>query len=114
MSNPTLDAASTALSALLSSSQPSNKTTKPRRKKSTKPRAAGTVDIDIADLDPAARAQREADQKRRIEEAVRALKRSAGAAKEEERVRERILEMREEKHGGKKRKARILEDEDSD
>jgi len=114
MSTPTLAAASTALGALLSSSQPNHKPTKPRRKKSTKPRVLGTVDLDTADLDPAARAWREADEKRRVEEAARALKRSAGTAKKEEEVRERILAMREDKKGGKKRKAKILEGGDSD
>jgi hypothetical protein len=90
MSTSTLAAASTALNALLAGT-PSATGSKPRRKKTSKKRnTASATAVDIADLDPAARAQREAEEKRRIEEAVLALKRSAKVQKEEALVRERV------------------------
>ncbi|KAF8249264.1 hypothetical protein K440DRAFT_660272 [Wilcoxina mikolae CBS 423.85] len=115
MTTSTLSAASAALDSLLSGSSAHPPiSSKPRRKKSTKrTTATTTVSLDVSDLDPAAQAQREAEEKRRIEASVKALNR-AKVRKEELEVRERILEMRDSKSGkkGKKRKAVVEDDSD--
>ncbi|KAF8542700.1 hypothetical protein BDD12DRAFT_875798 [Trichophaea hybrida] len=118
MTTSTLSAASAALDSLLSSSAQSSISSKPRRKKTTKRSTTTTTSsasIDVSDLDPAAQAQREAEEKRRVEASVKALNR-AKVRKEELEVRERILEMRNAKSGkkGKKRKAVVVDFGDSD
>jgi hypothetical protein len=90
MSTSTLAAASTALNALLAGTASTN-ASKPRRKKTSKKRnTTAATAVDIADLDPATRAQMEAEEKQRIEDAVLELKRSAKVKKEEALVRERV------------------------
>jgi len=92
MTTSTLSAAAAALDSLLNGSQLSSSSAKPRRKKTVKKQrvAPSTVEIDEADLDPATRRQRELEEQRRVEEAVKALKRSAKVKEEEMEVRKRV------------------------
>jgi len=86
MTTSTLSAAAAALDSLLSGSTQASISSKPRRKKTTK---RPTTSVDVSDLDPAAQAQHEAEEKRKIEASVKALKR-AKVRKEELEVRERV------------------------
>jgi hypothetical protein len=87
MTTSTLSAAAAALDSLLSGSTQASISSKPRRKKTTK--RPTTSSVDVSDLDPAAQAQHEAEEKRKIEASVKALKR-AKVRKEELEVRERV------------------------
>lgn len=88
MTTSTLSAASAALNSLLSAGNLAPSVSKPRRKKTNAKRSTDIADT--ADLDPAARAQREAEGQKKVDEAVKALRRSGTVKKEELEVRERV------------------------
>jgi hypothetical protein len=88
MTTSTLHAASKALDSLLAGTPSKPSSSKPRRKRTSSKKLLATVDIN--DLDPAARAQREAEEKKRIDEAVKQLMRGTKLKKDELEVRERV------------------------
>ena len=87
MTTCTLTAAAEALNILLAASKPAPIVERPRRKK---PTITPVSQLHLLDLDPAAKAQREAEQKRKVEEVVKVLRRSAKVKKEEMETRERV------------------------
>jgi len=88
MTTSTLHAAAKALDSLLAGTPSKSSASKPRRKRTSSKKLLATVDIN--DLDPAARAQREAEEKKRIDEAVKQLMRGTKLKKDELEVRERV------------------------